>query len=122
MVYKVAVSSTDGKVVNQHFGHTERFCIFEIADDGKYEFLELRSVQACCHQGEHETDAFSAVLNKLRDVQAVIVSKIGRGAADFLESNGITVYEAPYPIEPLLEKITQEKLYEVDKWQLHINN
>lgn len=122
MIYRVAVSSMDGKVVNQHFGHTERFCVFEIADDGKYSYLESRPVQACCHQGEHEADAFSAALNKLRDVQAVIVSKIGRGASDFLEGNGITVYEAPYPIEPLLKKIVQEKLYEVDKWQLHTNN
>ena len=30
MSFKIAVSSSDGKVVNRHFGRTEKFLIFEI--------------------------------------------------------------------------------------------
>ena len=121
MSYKVAVASSDGKVVNLHFGRAEQFHIFEITEN-KFQYLESRAVTACCHGGEHETDAFRAVLKALHDVQAVIVSKIGEGASGFLEANGLTVYEAPYPIKPLLEKIVQERLYEVDKWQFHMKN
>ena len=122
MIYRVAVASTDGKVVNQHFGRADRFHIFEISDDNTFRHVESRAVKACCHNGEHEQDAFRAVLEILYDVQAVIVSKIGAGASGFLEANGLTVYEAPYPIEPLMEKIVRERLYEVDRWQFHTTN
>ncbi|PYG87371.1 putative Fe-Mo cluster-binding NifX family protein [Ruminiclostridium sufflavum DSM 19573] len=122
MTYRVAVSSTDGKVVNRHFGHTEKFLIFEITGEDKYCFVESRSIQPCCNNGEHEMQAFYNAIEALEDVQAVIVSKIGEGAAAFLESKGLTIYEAPYPIEPIIQKILDEKLYEVDKWRFHISN
>lgn len=30
MIYRVAISSTDRKVFNQHFGLTERFCVLKL--------------------------------------------------------------------------------------------
>ena len=42
MAYKVAVTSSDGKFINQHFGRAQQFLIFEIDDEGDYKFLELR--------------------------------------------------------------------------------
>ena len=122
MIYRAAIASTDGKVVNQHFGRAERFHIFEISDNNTFKYIESRNVLPCCRQGEHETDAFLKVADILNDVSAVIVSRIGEGASDFLEANGFVVYEAPYPIEPLMQKIVKERLYEVDKWQYHTTN
>ena len=121
MEYRVAVSSTDGKVVNQHFGRTEKFHILEVSEDG-FHYLESRSVEACCHSGDHEIDSFYGVLKVLNDVGAIIVSKIGKGASAFLEEKGLVIYEAPYPIEPLMEKIVRERIYEVDKWRSHTMN
>ena len=41
MAYKIAFASSDGKVVNQHFGRTKQFLIVEI--DGKdYKYIETR--------------------------------------------------------------------------------
>ncbi|MDE6833495.1 MAG: hypothetical protein K2J39_04515 [Ruminococcus sp.] len=34
--YKIAVASSDDIVVNQHFGHADRFIIYEITSDGDY--------------------------------------------------------------------------------------
>ena len=119
MKYKVAVASTDGKIVNQHFGRAEQFHIFEISDDNSFHYVESRAVSPCCHSGEHETDAFLRIDNILNDVSAVIVSRIGEGASDFLEANGFTVYVAPFPIELIMQKIVMERLYEADKWQYH---
>ena len=42
---------------------------------------------------------------------------IARVLMEVIESRGLTVYEAPFPIEPLIEKIKSEKLWEVDKWR-----
>lgn len=40
MSFKVAVASSDGKYINQHFGWAQQFLIFEIDDNGEYKFLE----------------------------------------------------------------------------------
>lgn len=123
MTYRVAIASTDGIVVNQHFGRADRFHIVEIIpESGKYQFLQSRTVSPCCQCGDHEISAFDAVLEALHDVQAILVSKVGSGASDYLEQHGMLIYEAPYPIKPLLEKILREKVWEVDKWQFHMKN
>ena len=97
MAYRIAVASTDGIVVNQHFGHAERFHIIELdAETGKYEYTGTREVER--------------------------VAKIGSGASKQLESRGFTVYEAPFPIEPLVEKIINDKLWEVDEWRFPTKN
>lgn len=121
MSYKIAIASTDGIVVNQHFGKADSFHIFKI-DSEKYDYVEQRPVESCCGGSGHDAGAFRKALDALHDVSAVIVSKIGGGASDFLEAHGLAVYEAPYPIEPLLIKILNERLYEVDKWQFPTKN
>lgn len=122
MVYKIALASTDGKVVNQHFGRAEKFHIVEIKENEKYVYAGTRDISACCNNGEHEESAFEAAAKTLKDVQAIVVSKIGDSASEYLENKGFVVYEAPYPIDLLMQKIIQEKLYEVDKWQFHTKN
>ena len=122
-MYRIAIASTDGIVVNQHFGRADRFHIVEITPEtGKYNFLESRAVLPFCHGGEHDDNAFDTILETLNDVQAILVSKIGDGASDYLEQKGIIVYQAPFPIVALLEKIIQEKLWEKGNWQSYNNN
>ena len=116
MIYKVALASTDGKIVNQHFGHAEKFHIIEIDDN--YRYLETRLVSACCKGNEHEISAFELVAEALRDVQAIVVSRIGKGASDYMESKGFVIYEAPYPIDAVMDKIVTEKWYDTDNWPL----
>lgn len=118
MIYRVALSSTDGIVVNSHFGHTKQFLIAAInTETSSYRFEEPRNVTPCCSNREHTDSSIDAILDVLSDVQAVMVCKIGTEAAHYLEHKGMTVYEAPYPINELLEKIIDEKIWEEDKWQ-----
>ena len=123
MAYRIAIASTDGIVVNQHFGHAERFHIAELdAETGKYKFAGTREVERVCQGHYHNESSFDKVVDVLSDVHAVLVAKIGQGASQQLESRGLTVYEAPFPIEPLIEKIIKEKLWEVDKWRFPTKN
>lgn len=122
MTYKVALASTDGKVVNQHFGQARTFHLFSIHDSGGYQFIGTRDVEPCCNEQHHELDAFEAVADALDDVQAILVSRIGEGARAFLESRGFVVYEAPYPVEALLQTVVEKRLYEVDKWRSNTRN
>lgn len=112
MSVKVAIASTDGKVINEHFGRATKFHIFEI-NDSSFNFLESRTVERCCNGGEHEDSAFENVANILNDCKAIFVAKIGIGASNYMESKGYTVFEAPYFIEDVLNKVLQENLLEV---------
>lgn len=40
MSYKIAIATSDGKFVNQHFGRANQFLIVELKGDGSYEVLE----------------------------------------------------------------------------------
>lgn len=123
MTYRVAVASTDGIVINQHFGHTERFHIVELnTDDQTAKYIETRPVQRACRGHEHSAEAFDAVLETLSDVSAVLVAKIGEGASDYLESRGMPVYEAPFPADAVLKKILNERLWEADEWRSPTKN
>jgi predicted Fe-Mo cluster-binding NifX family protein len=102
-IAKVAVASSDGKFVNQHFGKARQFLVVEIKDDGSYEFLERReNVPSCNPTGESTTaDTIELIL----DVEAVLVSHIGPGAADKLIAHGIQPIIIPMLIDDALKKV-----------------
>ena len=57
MAYRIAIASTDGIVVNQHFGHAERFHIIEIDDEKKtYDYIGTRESERVC-QGHYHHDS-----------------------------------------------------------------
>ena len=105
MVLRVAVSSTDGKFINQHFGHAPQFLIFDINDDGSYEFLELRENAPSCTGGNHASGALKGTLDIIKDSQVVLVSQIGPGASQFLLSHGIQPFMIPTFIDEALNKL-----------------
>ncbi|MCH5184610.1 MAG: dinitrogenase iron-molybdenum cofactor biosynthesis protein [Oscillospiraceae bacterium] len=107
MAIRAAAASTDGKVINLHFGKADRFLIFELADDG-FHYIETREITPCCNRGEHEDSAFENAANALYDCKIILVSKIGIPAACFLENRGFEIYESPFPIHSVLEKLKTE--------------
>lgn len=113
MEIKVAIASTDGKVINEHFGRATQFHIFEL-NNTDFKFLESRNVQRCCNGGEHEISAFENIANILNDCKAIFVAKIGIGASNYMESKGFTIFEAPFLIEDVLNKVLKENLMECD--------
>jgi len=105
MPYKVAVASSDGKVINQHFGRSKQFLIFEINDQGKFNFLELRPNTPPCGFGEHLEDDLQRTVALLSDCRTVLVSQIGPAAKQALITKGIHVYSAPLLIDRALLKL-----------------
>lgn len=112
MSNRIAIASTDGIVINQHFGHADRFHIVDIEENG-YSFVETRKVAKCCNGGEHEESSFETVASTLGDCKAIFVSRIGPGAATYMEAKGFEIFEAPYVIEDVLKKVIDEKILEV---------
>jgi predicted Fe-Mo cluster-binding NifX family protein len=102
MSFKVAVASSDGKYVNQHFGKARSFLIFEVKDDGKYEFLELRKTAPRCGGS---VDLKEKTLDMLSDCDILLVSQIGPGAATRLTARGVEPLIMPMFIEDALKEL-----------------
>jgi len=105
MEYLVAVSSRDGIMVHQHFGHTEEFQILQVVDNERFEFLEHRRVDPTCHSGDHDENHLAQTVEILSDCKYVLSSKIGRGAQIALQAKGITPLEIAHFIDYAMEKL-----------------
>jgi len=94
---KIAVASTDGVAINEHFGRAEKFWIYESDEGGTYQFLERRKN---IHDESEEHQA--ATVQLLADIEVVLVSKIGPGAEKQLRSAGIIALSVSGTIEKAL--------------------
>lgn len=114
--YKIAVASSDGIVVNSHFGRAEDFLIYRLEIDNENdcwlkEFIELRKVAPVCQGGNHDDNRLQETAKLFSDCKYVLVSRIGQGATFALEGKGITPMELPGMIDESIEKlIVYEKL------------
>jgi nitrogen fixation protein NifX len=105
MSLRAAVASSDGKFINQHFGHAEQFLIFDIDDEGKYEYVELRKNKPTCSGGDHTAGSMQDAVNLLEGVNVVLVAQIWPGASQNLLLNGIQSFSVPSYIDEALEKL-----------------
>ncbi len=106
MKYKIAISSTDGKIVNQHFGRTSLFYIVEVdSESRKYQYLNERKTEPLCVLQHHKDEELSSFASQFGDCQYVIVSRIGNWARLVLESKGILAYEIPGIISESIDKL-----------------
>lgn len=99
---KVAVASTDGVTINEHFGSAQEFLVYEVFDGGDFKFSERRAApEGQSGHGNHGTAHLSA--SALEGVEAVLVSQIGPNATRILKGKGIKVYTLSMPIEKALQ-------------------
>ena len=80
---RIAVVSSDGKVINQHFGKASRFLIFEV-DCDKIRFIEVRETTPLCGSADygHADDALSRTISLISDCEAVLCARIGSDAEE----------------------------------------
>jgi predicted Fe-Mo cluster-binding NifX family protein len=98
---RVALASIDGARIDQHFGHARYWRIYDLGDAS--DFVETRKTQAKC--GGHCEGGFESQLEILSDCGALFVSKIGEGAAVFMRSKGVRVFEAEGETEGILAEL-----------------
>ncbi len=98
---KMAIATSDDKVINQHFGKARRFVIIE-SDGEEIKVLEVRENRPACgslEYGGHADDVLEKSVSLINDCDAVLCSRIGGGAAEELQKRGIEPVEAPGFIE-----------------------
>jgi len=106
---RVAVASTDGKYVNDHFGRAKQFLVFDLSET-EYRFLELRPNTPSCNWENPDENRHLKTVELLSDCQVVLVARIGPGAEQFLNEHGIKVLVIPNFIDEALEELRQTLL------------
>lgn len=109
--YLVAVASSDGIVVNCHFGRAEKFYIYKVSEEELVEFIEERMVTPVCEGGNHDGNKLRENLSRFSDCKYLMVSRIGNGAATLAEEMGIIPMELPGEIcESINRLVTYQKI------------
>lgn len=102
----MAVATSGGGLVNQHFGHATEFLIYEASAKG-VRFIGHRKVDQYCIGndtcGEKES-ALSGSIRALKGCEAVLCSKIGYEPWSLLEEAGI-VPNGEHAMEPIEEAV-----------------
>jgi nitrogen fixation protein NifX len=91
MNMKIAVATTDGLTVNEHFGKAKRFSIYK-ADPPTFNLLMEKEVEPyAAGQKDHAFDEvrFQEVAKVLEGCEKVFITKIGDAPADALKAQGI---------------------------------
>jgi predicted Fe-Mo cluster-binding NifX family protein len=81
---KIAVASMQGEV-SQHFGHCEKFMVYDTNDS------EILSVQEVINPAQHSHGQLPTMLMQ-HGVNIVIAGGIGGGAKQLLQSANITLF------------------------------
>lgn len=103
---RIVVASSDGKVINSHFGHAGQFLVFEL-DDGGFQWKETRLNTPACHAGEHDDAGLTASVDRIADCDLLLVSRAGPGAVRLLASAGIRTLEVTDYIPSALGKLVE---------------
>lgn len=104
---KIAVASSDGIVINTHFGRADSFYIYESQGE-VIQFVEKRVGKPFCHFGEHEDNQLLDAVELLADCTKVYVLQIGRGAEEALLARGIQAVTARGIITKVLESYEKD--------------
>jgi predicted Fe-Mo cluster-binding NifX family protein len=109
---RVAVASSDGRLIDQHFGWATQFYVYDVGRDESTAIeLRLRPHSSCGGECDprteqpHLPDALEATHALLSDCTVVLVSRIGPGPAAFLATRGMRAFELGLPVEQALQRI-----------------
>jgi len=110
MSYKIAIASSNGESVDQHFGRARNFIIYEISD-GQVEFIEDREVPSACTSNEcsHNGANFENLVELLSDCKAVFAFRIGPQAVRCLQVVGIQGFEVGFSLNHIFETLLKRQ-------------
>lgn len=100
----IAVASKDGKEINQHFGHAERFLIYEVEEGGIKLVDEKKVERYCSFDPQHplRSHVLRGIADALNGCRAVVTAQMGEHPRQELEQLGIEPYVIAGPIRATL--------------------
>jgi nitrogen fixation protein NifX len=113
---KIAFATTDGTNVDEHFGRSGKFAVYDLTMDG-YRFVEIRSfaegrdaaVEQTKGMGWAHDEKVEGKVDRLADCKIVYLTEIGGPSAARLIKKGIMPIKVKevVTIEDSLEKLLQ---------------
>uniref|UniRef100_A0A831UHP7 Dinitrogenase iron-molybdenum cofactor biosynthesis protein n=1 Tax=Geobacter metallireducens TaxID=28232 RepID=A0A831UHP7_GEOME len=105
----IAVASKDGREINQHFGHAERFLIYDVEGNEAKLVDEKKVERYCSYDVDHplRSHILDAIARALAGCRAVVCAQIGQAPQMEMERLGIDAYVADGPIKPALIEIAK---------------
>lgn len=105
----IAVASKDGKDINQHFGHAERFLIYDV-DGSEARLVDEKKVERyCSYDADHplRSHILKAIADALAGCRAVVCAQIGQAPQQEMEMLGLDTFVAEGAIKPTLVEIAR---------------
>ena len=97
---RIAVASKSGTEVDQHFGHAERFLIYDFNQGLPQQVDEVLVEKYCSFDPDHpfRQRQFAAIIEALQGCRAVVIAMIGEYPRQELEKAGLAHVVAVGPI------------------------
>ena len=101
----IAVASKTGTEVDQHFGHAERFLIYDYGGGSPQPLKEVKVDKYCTYDPEHpfRHPQFNGIVSALEGCRVVVTAMIGELPKQELEKVGILPLVTTGPIDAALK-------------------
>lgn len=101
----IAVASKTGTEVDQHFGHAERFLIYDYGGGSPEPVKEVAVEKYCSYDPEHpfRHPQFNGIVSALEGCKVVVTEMIGELPKQELQKVGITPIVTKGPIADALK-------------------
>ncbi|MEJ6952543.1 NifB/NifX family molybdenum-iron cluster-binding protein, partial [Natronospora cellulosivora (SeqCode)] len=107
--YFFAIASKSGKIIDQHFGHADKFLIYTFYNN-IVEFYEEREIEKYCSGKEcfDKGSRMENIIAMLDDCTAIFCTRIGHKPKKTLKNKGIEVMEMYELIEDGIKYYTND--------------
>jgi predicted Fe-Mo cluster-binding NifX family protein len=105
----IAVASKDGKEINQHFGHAERFLIYDV-ENGDAKLIDERLVKRYCSYDPEQLlrgHLLRSIAEALDGCRAVVTTQMGEHPRGELEKLGVEPFVTSGPIKMTLVELAK---------------
>ena len=104
---KIAITTSNGKSVDLHFGKAKSFNIYELTSE-ELAFIETRSTGGYCSGNSNhkfKPNKLDAAFEVIKDCEVICTAKIGETPSTKLQEKGLHVVEFEGTIDDVFEKI-----------------
>lgn len=115
MIIRAAFATSDGYLVDRHFGAAERFDIYELdTETEEYARIDIRKVDRACELHRHNDERMTNVTERISDCHAVFAECSGQGARIALEKKYVQAIDVERPVAVILQNILYGRIKLID--------
>jgi nitrogen fixation protein NifX len=105
---RIAIASSNGESVDQHFGQADNFLIYDVGDK-EVAFVEDREVSIEQEYSHHSDEYLAQLVELLSDCSAVFVLKIGVRSYKYLYERNINSFEVDFPLHHIFKTLLKNR-------------